>query len=84
MARIFWAAPVWDVVMTELPAPEREVILGRVLLLGLFPRMYAIRRINRTFRRHRSFVAGNWRVYYRVMGEDVYIRGLWPARMKQT
>ena len=82
MARIYWAAPVWDLVMSDLLSSERDVILEKVLLLEVFPRMYAIRRKARTFRRHRSFVAGNWRVYYRVIEEDVYIRGLWPARMK--
>jgi hypothetical protein len=32
------------------------------------------------FRRHRSFQAGNWLVFYKVVEGTVYIRGLWPAR----
>ncbi len=33
------------------------------------------------FRRHRRFLVGDWLVYYRVVGNTVYIRGLWPARI---
>jgi len=42
--------------------------------------MYAMQFKGR-FRRHRKFVAGNWAVYYRVVENIVYIRGLWPARV---
>lgn len=33
------------------------------------------------FRDHRWFVARNWIVHYKVSGNEVYIRGLWPARI---
>jgi len=40
-----------------------------------------LQRDRRVFRRHRWFLAGNWLVYYRVVDDTVYIRGLWPARI---
>lgn len=79
-ARIIWADPVRDLVLL-LPQREQEEIFQRVELLGLFPQMYPVRTMGRRFRRHRWFQAGNWLVYYRVTGDTVYIRGLWPARI---
>lgn len=35
------------------------------------------------FRRHRRFTAGDWVVYYRAVDDDVFIRGVWPARMPE-
>ena len=43
--------------------------------------MYPVRFKGRRFRRHRWFQAGNWLVYYRVVEDTIYIRGIWPARI---
>ena len=79
-ARIEWFTPVYDAFM-ELAPQEREEILEKLELLKIFPRMYEVRTKGR-YRRHRYFYSGNWLVYYRVVENTVYIRGLWPARMK--
>jgi len=42
--------------------------------------MYPVRLKGR-FRRHRWLQAGNWLLFYRVIGKTIYIRGLWPARI---
>jgi hypothetical protein len=78
--RIVWADPVRDLVLF-LPEYDRAEILVRVEMLAYFPHMYAVRTKGRRFRRHRWFQAGNWVVYYRVAGNTVYIRGLWPSRI---
>jgi hypothetical protein len=80
MTRIVWADTVRDL-FYELPESERIEILGHLNYLMLFPHMYPVRAKGRRFRRHRWFLAGNWLVYYRVAGDTVYIRGLWPARI---
>ena len=72
-SKIVWARSVWEV-FQELPESERIEILEHLKYLRLFPHMYP-------FRRHRWFRAGNWIVYYRVLSDTVYIRGLWPARI---
>jgi hypothetical protein len=79
MAEVFWPQSILDVLL-ELPDRERELIIEKVDPLASFPRMYPVRASGR-FRRHRWFLAANWIVYYRVMGDTVYIRGLWPARI---
>jgi hypothetical protein len=79
-ARIVWADPVRDLVAL-LPEGDREEIFLRVEMLAYFPHMYPVRTKGRRFRRHRWFHAGNWLVYYRVVGNTVYIRGLWPAQI---
>ena len=79
-ARIIWADPVRDLVLL-LPEYEKEEIFSRVEMLAHFPYMYPVRSKGRRFRRHRWFHAGNWLVYYRVVGDTVYIRGLWPAQI---
>ncbi len=79
MARISWPESLLDV-LTELEEKERELILKKVEQLKRFPEMYPLRSEGR-FRQHRWFVAGDWLVYYRVVGQDVYIRALWPARI---
>lgn len=78
-ARIIWSNPVLDAFLS-LPEPEQIEIAAKLDLVELFPRMYAMQLKGR-FRRHRKFVAGNWAVYYRVVENTVYIRGLWPARI---
>lgn len=80
MTRIVWADTVRDL-FYELPESERIEILGHLNYLMLFPHRYPVRAKGRRFRRHRWFLAGNWLVYYRVAGDTVYIRGLWPARI---
>jgi ParE toxin of type II toxin-antitoxin system, parDE len=79
-ARIIWADPVRDVVLL-LPESEQEEILMRVEMLAHFPQMYPVRMKGRRFRRHRWFQAGNWLVFYRVIDNTVYIRGLWPSHI---
>jgi hypothetical protein len=79
MTRIIWADTVRDL-FYDLPEYDRNQILGHLEYLKLFPHMYPVRAKGR-FRRHRWFLAGNWLVYYRVAGDTVYIRGLWPARI---
>ena len=79
-ASVIWADPVRDVFLL-LPDSEREEILMRVKLLAHFPQMYPVRMKGRRFRRHRWFQAGNWLIFYRVVSNTVYIRGLWPARI---
>ena len=79
MAQVVWPQSVLGLLL-ELPGRERELILDKVDRLRRFPRMYPVRTKGR-FRRHRWFLAGNWLVYYRVVEQVVYIRGLWPARI---
>ena len=79
-SKVFWTRTVWEL-FNELPERDREVILGKMQSLPLFPHMYPVRTKGRRFRRHRWFLAGEWLVYYRVVDNDVYVRGLWPARI---
>ncbi len=79
-ARIVWANPVRDLALS-LPMKDQQEIYGKIAVLGRFPNMYPIRSKSRRFRRHRCFRAGDWLVYYRVVDNTVYIRGLWPARI---
>jgi len=80
MTRIVWADPVRDLVY-ELPQTEQNAIFEHLKILSLFPRMHPVRFKGRRFRRHRWFHAGNWLVYYRVVENTIYIRGIWPARI---
>lgn len=68
-------------VIAELPARERQEFIQKLEYLERFPRMYQMREKGR-FRRHRRFLTGGWMVYYRVFGNTVFIRGVWPARMR--
>jgi mRNA-degrading endonuclease RelE of RelBE toxin-antitoxin system len=79
MARVIWSDPV-KVVLNSLPEKEGEAIMEKVNELERFPRMYGLWTRSRRFRRHRCFVSGNWRVFYRVVDDVVWIRGIWPAR----
>jgi mRNA-degrading endonuclease RelE of RelBE toxin-antitoxin system len=79
-SRIFWTPSVRELFL-ELPDRDRENILERLQLVELFPHMYPVRTRSKRFRRHRWFCAGDWLVYYRVVDNVVYIRGLWPARI---
>jgi len=80
MTRIVWADPVRDLVY-ELPEADQNVIFDHLDNLARFPHMYPVRFKGRRFRRHRWFLAGNWLVYYRVVEDTIYIRGIWPARI---
>ena len=71
---------VWQL-FAELPDRDREAILEKLPALEHFPYMYPVRTKSRRFRRHRWFHAGNWLLYYRVAGNTVYVRGLWPAQI---
>jgi hypothetical protein len=77
---VVWTRTVWELFM-ELPNRERDAVLEKVALLESFPLMYPIRIKGRRFRRYRWLVAGNWLVYYRVVDNIVYVRGLWPAQI---
>jgi hypothetical protein len=78
--KVVWASSVGELFL-ELPDRDRESILERLELVELFPQMYPVRAQSKRFRRHRWFCAGEWLVYYRVVDNVVYIRGLWPARI---
>jgi mRNA-degrading endonuclease RelE of RelBE toxin-antitoxin system len=79
VTQVVWLEPVADA-LRELPLGHQELILRKTQLLRRFPRMY--RKIGKgRFRNHRRFLAGDWVVYYRVVEDVVYIRGLWPARI---
>lgn len=78
-ATINWLDPVRDAFL-ELSEREQEAIAAKLARLIHYPRMYKMRRRGK-FRRHHFFVAANWAVYYRVVENTVWIRGLWPARM---
>jgi hypothetical protein len=79
-ARIVWADPVRDLALS-LPSKDQQELFGKIALLAYFPHMYPVRAKSRHFRRHRCFHTENWLVYYRVVDDTVYIRGLWPARI---
>jgi hypothetical protein len=78
--KIVWAASVWEV-FDELPETERNEILEHLKYVKRFPQVYPVRTWGSRFRRQRWLLAGNWLVYYRVVENTVYIRGLWPARI---
>jgi hypothetical protein len=67
-------------VLRALPLPVKDEIARQRRLLARFPCMYQIIGGGR-FRRHRRFLAGDWLIYYCVVENTVYIRGLWPARI---
>ena len=71
---------VWQL-FAKLSDRDREAILEKLPALEHFPYMYPVRTKRRRFRRHRWFHAGNWLIYYRVAGNTVYIRGLWPTQI---
>jgi hypothetical protein len=77
---IVWAACVWEV-FDELPETERNEILEHLKYVKRFPHVYPVRSRGSRFRRHRWLLAGNCLVYYRVVENTLYIRGLWPARI---
>jgi plasmid stabilization system protein ParE len=79
VAKVVWSNYVRDLV-EELPPREAELIAEKVKPLSHFPRMYPIRQKGR-FRRHRWLLAGRWIVFYRVVDEIVYVRGIWPAQI---
>lgn len=78
-APIVWSRAAREVLL-ELPTHTQEQIAKKTRMLARFPRMYQIIGKGR-FHRHRRFLAGDWVVYYRVVEQTVYIRGLWPARI---
>ena len=77
---IAWAETVRELFL-ELPDRDRENILERLEVLAVFPQMYQVRARNRRFRRHRRLRVGNWHIFYKVVDNVVYIRGLWPAQV---
>lgn len=79
MAKIVWPKHVLEL-LDELPLSDAHLIVEKTKSLRRFPRMYPVRPKGR-FRRHRWLLAGRWIVFYRVVDEVVYIRGLWPAQI---
>ena len=79
MARIVWPQTILEV-LADLPRKDRDLILEKVDRLERFPHLYPLRGKGR-FRRYRWFFAANWLVYYRVVGDAVYMRAMWPARI---
>ena len=79
MANLVWPKHVLDL-MAELPPDLSELIFSRAHVLWRFPRLYQVHSTGR-FRRHRLLLAENWMVYYRVVDDTVYIRGIWPAQI---
>ena len=79
MADIVWPQSILDLLL-DLTPKEQEIILEKVRRLEEFPNLYPVRSEGR-FRGCRWLLAGNWLVYYRVVGNTVYVRGLWPARI---
>jgi len=77
---VVWTRTAWEL-FEELPDRDRKEIFEKLSVLSFFPHMYPVRTKGRRFRRHRWFNAGGWLVYYRVVDNTVYIRGLWPARI---
>jgi hypothetical protein len=77
---VVWTYSVWEL-FGELPKHEREAIPDHLKFLRQFPHMYPVRFKGRRLRRHRWVQAGNWLVYYRVVENTIYIRGIWPARI---
>jgi len=69
-------------VIVELPEWQQSELVQKLELLEDFPYLYPVNQKGR-FRRHRRFVAGEWVIYYRVVENAIYIRGLWPVRMPQ-
>jgi hypothetical protein len=78
--KVVWTSSVGELFLA-LPNQDRDGILERLDLVELFPYMYPVRTQSKRFRRHRWFCAGEWLVYYRVVDNIVYVRGLWPARI---
>lgn len=79
MARIEWPDYIEDL-LDELDPQEVALILEKTRILKRFPRLFPIR-IKGRFRRHRWVLAGRWMVFYKVVDDTVYIRGIWPAQI---
>ena len=79
MAHVVWPRSILEI-LESLPPKEQALILDKAERLSRFPRLYLVRACGR-FPGCRWFFAGIWLVYYRVTGETVFIRGLWPAGM---
>ncbi len=75
---VIWGRSVLEL-FSELPEAERSEILEHLEYIIVFPQMYPVRIKGRRFRRHRWFLPGNWKVYYRVVEKTIYLRGIWPA-----
>jgi hypothetical protein len=79
VAKIDWPDFIEDL-LDELDPQEVKLIFEKTRILRQFPRLYPVRTKGR-FRRHRRVLAGRWMVYYKVVDDIVYIRGLWPAQI---
>ena len=79
MYQIEWLEPVYEL-YAELPTKDRIEIQKRLTLLERFPDLYPLRHTGH-FRGLRYFVAGRWIVYYRHVGDTIFVRALWPARI---
>jgi hypothetical protein len=79
VVKIDWPVYIEDL-LNELDPQEVALIFEKTRILRQFPRLYPIRQKGR-FRRHRRVLAGRWMVYYKVVDDTVYIRGLSPAQI---
>ncbi len=78
---IEWFRPVRDLA-DALPAKDQEAMDETLKYVALFPDMCPLRRKGR-FRNHRWFnVRNRWIVFYRHVGDTIYVRGLYPARAR--
>ena len=73
--------PVIREALLNLPSQEQDELAEKLDLLQKHPFMYQLWFRSRRFRRHRQFVVGNWRIFYRVVDDTIWIRGLWPAQL---
>jgi len=79
VAEIIWPQSLVDLLL-EMPDRDRDMIFHKVSRLETFPELYPIRS-HGPFRGHRWFVAGQWLIYYRVVGNEVHLRAIYPARL---
>jgi hypothetical protein len=79
VAEIIWPQTLVDLLL-ELPDHERDLIFRKVSRLETFPEMYPIR-THGPFLGCRWFISTRWLIYYRVLGGEVHLRAIYPARI---
>jgi len=66
--------------LLEMPEHEAGLILEIASRLQIIPDVFPVTESPSTFKGCRACVAGHWTVYYRRVGNEVFIRGLWDDR----
>jgi hypothetical protein len=79
MFKLIWLDPLLPLPL-EMPEREAQLIVEVVSRLQIFPDMFSVIETPSTFKGCRACVAGHWTVYYRRVGNEVFIRGLWDDR----